>query len=706
MRITTFVLTCLMLAIHSEARTITVDDDGPADFNNIFEAIYDACDGDTVIVADGTYTGPGNRDIGFLGKAITVRSESGPENCIIDCTGGGRGFYFQSGEDANSVLDGFTITNGYASIGGAIYCEGSSPTIKNCNLTENRGHGGGAVYCQDSRTTISNCSISDNTGGMEGGGGIYCELSSTSISECTITGNRPTGITCCGSSSVVMNCRIAENEESGILCEGRERPSKLTVADCIIANNMGSGVALFGGSHAVNRCIISANTSNWGHHGGGGIYCGNANLTVDESVITDNSAPSGGGIYLDSGKNKLVMRDCIISGNTAEGKYASGGAMYYGGPWRWDEYGVFTIRSCSFSDNKAKWGGAIYCRGAELIITDCNITGNWACEGGGGAIMCPGYTGCAGENEKITISNCRILDNKADTGAGMKFAYTRSVTVKNCVISGNSALGDFGHGGGTFCNYGTSFANCTITGNSAHYGGAIYYGWRGPTITNCILWANGATHGPQIYSEDAYDPCISYTDVEGGWPGLGSIDADPCFVEPGYWDVNGVWVDGDYRLWEDSPCIDTGDPNYMTEPNETDLDGNPRVLNSRVDMGAYEYWPPVQAEMKLTPQSLNCASRGKYIKAHITLPEGFLAEDVDVNEPALAEPVDVESEYIRILSDGGSPVKVEIGFDRQEFCARVAETGQMEVTVSGYLTTGQLFIATDTVKIGSRSGRR
>jgi len=95
-------------------RTIYVDDDGSADFSNIQAAINDAIHGDTVIVADGVYTGTGNRDIDFKGKAITVRSENGPEHCIIDCNGTGtephRGFNFHSNEDVNSVVNGFTIT--------------------------------------------------------------------------------------------------------------------------------------------------------------------------------------------------------------------------------------------------------------------------------------------------------------------------------------------------------------------------------------------------------------------------------------------------------------------------------------------------------------------------------------------------------------------------------------------------------------------
>ena len=86
----------------------------PNPYPTIQSAINAAVDGDTVIVAPGTYTGLGNRNIDFLGKAITVRSENGPENCIIDCQNSGRGFYFHTSEGPNSVLDGLTITNGIA----------------------------------------------------------------------------------------------------------------------------------------------------------------------------------------------------------------------------------------------------------------------------------------------------------------------------------------------------------------------------------------------------------------------------------------------------------------------------------------------------------------------------------------------------------------------------------------------------------------
>jgi hypothetical protein len=99
-------------------------------------------DGDTVLVADGTYTGWRNRNLNFGGKAIVVMSENGPENCIIDCSHYGRGFLFNSGETETSVVQGFTITNGtdgetIGSHGGAIKCAFSSPTIRDNIIINN-----------------------------------------------------------------------------------------------------------------------------------------------------------------------------------------------------------------------------------------------------------------------------------------------------------------------------------------------------------------------------------------------------------------------------------------------------------------------------------------------------------------------------------------------------------------------------------------
>ena len=103
----------------ASAATWRVTADGTGDAPTIQAAIDSASDGDEVVLADGTYAGEGNRDVAFLGKAITVRSESNdPDACVIDLDQADRweprrGFLFQKGEDAGSILSSVTIRNGY-----------------------------------------------------------------------------------------------------------------------------------------------------------------------------------------------------------------------------------------------------------------------------------------------------------------------------------------------------------------------------------------------------------------------------------------------------------------------------------------------------------------------------------------------------------------------------------------------------------------
>ncbi|MCP4707433.1 MAG: S8 family serine peptidase, partial [Planctomycetes bacterium] len=151
----------------------------PDDYPTIQAAIYSNWDGGEVWVADGIYTGSGNRDIDFGGREIIVRSEGGPNDCIIDCEGSQgdphRGFEFHRNEGAGSILDGFTITNGYIhnGNGGGILIAQSSPTIKNCIFTNNSAN------------------YEDETGETAGGfgGGIYTYYSTTKLDDCTFVGN-------------------------------------------------------------------------------------------------------------------------------------------------------------------------------------------------------------------------------------------------------------------------------------------------------------------------------------------------------------------------------------------------------------------------------------------------------------------------------------------------------------------------------------
>jgi hypothetical protein len=151
-------------------------------YPTIQSAITDANHFDIVIVADGTYTGTGNRDIDFLGKIITVRSENGPDTCIIDCNGTSsdyhRGFNFTDYETRQTLLEGFTIKNGYQQQGGGIYCENSSPTISKCIIIDNiakyaiSGYGlGGGIFCSYANPKIIRCIVTSNEAYYQGGGG-------------------------------------------------------------------------------------------------------------------------------------------------------------------------------------------------------------------------------------------------------------------------------------------------------------------------------------------------------------------------------------------------------------------------------------------------------------------------------------------------------------------------------------------------------
>ncbi|HVP12693.1 MAG TPA: right-handed parallel beta-helix repeat-containing protein [Phycisphaerae bacterium] len=197
---------------------------------------------DEIVVADGVYSGAGNKNLDFHGKAITVRSASGdPATCIIDCENEGRGFYFHSNETAASIVMGLTIRYGRMTPytpgslgGGGVCCESSSPTISHCIISHS-GAGtrlGGGVFCiSGSSPTLTGCSIEMNDAAC--GGGVYCtNLSAPTLTDCTINGNTAiSGITCTGgggiccvssSSATLTNCTINENNGlcgGGVSCE-------------------------------------------------------------------------------------------------------------------------------------------------------------------------------------------------------------------------------------------------------------------------------------------------------------------------------------------------------------------------------------------------------------------------------------------------------------------------------------------------------
>src|SRR5437016_467439 len=178
----------------------------PADQPTIQAAINAASNGDTVLVAPGTYL----ENINFNGKAITVTSSGGPSVTIIDGGGKGSVVTFITGETTSSVLSGFTIRNGQSASGtpgfgsgGGILIKGASPTIRSNVITGNHAIDGIGISINDGSPIIQNNTITGNTqccgSGGGGGGGIHASASSVAtstsplISGNTITNNSLNG---------------------------------------------------------------------------------------------------------------------------------------------------------------------------------------------------------------------------------------------------------------------------------------------------------------------------------------------------------------------------------------------------------------------------------------------------------------------------------------------------------------------------------
>lgn len=201
-----------------------------------------------IIVRDGIYTGIGNYDIDTQGLAVTIKSENGPTNCIIDCQDNGRAFLFQTGEDATTIIDGFTITDGNSiRNGGAIYCHASSPTIKNCVITGSyAAWSGGAIWLQQgSNALITHCIITYNYADVAAG--AICNYdSSPTIKNCIISRNSgywSGALTSTLSSSYpeISNCTIADNSaENGPGAIESFLAGNFMVTNSILWNNIGT----------------------------------------------------------------------------------------------------------------------------------------------------------------------------------------------------------------------------------------------------------------------------------------------------------------------------------------------------------------------------------------------------------------------------------------------------------------------------------
>lgn len=250
----TFALLLLALA-GASAATLPVPS---AQYPTIQAGIDAAAPGDTVLVADGTYVGPGNVDLDFGGKAITVSSVSGAASTIIDCQSSSdsphRGFNFHSAEPSAATVSGFTVTNGAAPSdpngpnygGGGISISGSSsPTITLCLLTANQNNGLDVYVGSSPR--VSHCLFSENQRN-----GILVS-GSAAVSDCSFTGNLYSGLEIDGSATAT-NCTFAANVGDGMEFAGARSGA---ITNCTFTANQGAGGMLVSASSPIiTNCIL------------------------------------------------------------------------------------------------------------------------------------------------------------------------------------------------------------------------------------------------------------------------------------------------------------------------------------------------------------------------------------------------------------------------------------------------------------------
>ncbi len=424
--------------------------DVPGNYATIQEAIDAAVDSDVVQIADGTHTGPGNKNLDFAGKAITVRSVSGdPALCIIDCQDSGRGFYFHSGESADAIVSGITVTNGYVTggspgghFGGAVYCENSSsPTMADCRFTQSETHGngssGGGVACRhNSDPTFTNCLISGNKaypsvyGG--GGGGVFCSHNSDpTFIDSSITYNYTTdvssaggGIHCSGGDSTFINCAITHNDADYASAGGGAffREGNPTLINCDISDNEVGRSGLYGseaggGIHCVNpghvrltNCLI---TNNWADDRAGAIYCSNITMTLTNCTILGNTTDQhgdGSAVRVHSAASTVTMTNSIL----------------------WN--GLFPVLNpdsatlnFTYSNIEGGWDGTGNISATPQFVTDYHLGPGSPCIDAGNNEVAPAdafdLDGDGDTEEPIPVDidgNARFVDdpNTVDTGHG------------------------------------------------------------------------------------------------------------------------------------------------------------------------------------------------------------------------------------------------------------------------------------------------
>ncbi|MBI4719267.1 MAG: right-handed parallel beta-helix repeat-containing protein [Planctomycetes bacterium] len=539
-----------------------------------------------------------------------------------------------------TILEGFTVSGGYANgdlasktdqgsgmhnHSGVAPLFGGRPLLSGCVFKDNWAANHGAVN-DHGGMTIVDCEFRDNHAGQWGGGLYIHATLPTSVTDCRFINNQTDGASGGGGGVVhegaatFTRCDFSGNRSrrngGGMYHHGGATP---TLVDCVFEGNVaddgsatsdskGGGMYSQDSTVSLSRCTFRANSVEGGTvGGGGGFYSINTGGTVSDCLFDSNlSDYSAGAIYFAAGETPVV-RNCDFVANRAywgAGIYANGpnspdirGCIFRDGVVSGYGAGVRLFRSdarlswCQFWNNRAvNHGGALSSTAAtNLLVTHCRFFDNRSISSSsfkGGAI--------GTSDALITISNSAFIKNASSEGGALfvqGVLADRSVTIINCTFAENAAP------------TGTAVAVATMAGGTTNL-----------TVANSILSNGGgeiAVSGP-----GTVNTAVSYSFVQGGWPGPGNLTEDPQFADlDGRDDLLGT-ADDSVRLSSTSPCIDAANTSVLppdiadvdddgdtTEPTPLDLSGDGRLTDhpsapgggnppppvSWLDMGALEY---------------------------------------------------------------------------------------------------------------------
>ncbi len=270
-----------------------------------------------------------------------------------------------SGTDAIAILEGFTITGGYANgdsppdnRGGGMLNMSSSPTVSNCVFISNRAYGGaGGMYNNNSSPTLSYCDFNDNAAQFAGA-----------------------MMNCQNSSPTLTNCTFSNNEALYALGTG---------------SPYGGGMYNVQSSPTLSNCTFQGNSS---EENGGGMFNYDTSLTLTNCIFSGNTADYDGGAINNLDSSNITISNCIFTGNSAVGNDGGGMNNDNSGP---------TISNCIFTGNSAyDWGGGMRnINYSSPTVTNCTFSGNTATSGGG----MYNY-----EYSSPTVTNCIFWDDTPD----------------------------------------------------------------------------------------------------------------------------------------------------------------------------------------------------------------------------------------------------------------------------------------------------